>query len=66
MVDPSRTFIWAWDARPYPFFPGNRDLWSDGENYGRGHWLNGRVGARGGGLSAVIADICARSGVARD
>jgi len=61
MVDPSRTFIWAWDARPYPFFPGNRDLWSDGENYGRGHWLNGRVGARA--LSAVIADICARSGV---
>src|SRR6056297_2358440 len=61
MVEPSRVFIWAWDARPYPFFPGNRDLWSDGENYGRGHWLNGRVGARA--LSAVIADICARSGV---
>ncbi len=61
MVEPSRVFIWAWDARPYPFFPGNRDLWSDGENYGRGHWLNGRVGARA--LSAVIAEICARSGV---
>jgi len=61
MVDPARLYIWAWDARPYPFFPGNRDLWSDGDNYGRGHWLNGRVGARA--LSAVIADVCRKAGV---
>ncbi|MDJ1007523.1 MAG: glycoside hydrolase TIM-barrel-like domain-containing protein [Paracoccaceae bacterium] len=61
MVDQSRTFVWAWDTRPYPFFPGNRALWADGENYGRGHWLNGRIGARA--LAAVVEDICARSGV---
>jgi hypothetical protein len=32
MVDPGRMFVWAWDARPYPFFPGNPDVWSNGEN----------------------------------
>ncbi|MEL7027459.1 MAG: phage tail protein, partial [Pseudomonadota bacterium] len=61
MVDPARAFIWAWDARPYPFFPGNRELWSDGENYSRGHWLNGRVGARA--LSSIVTEICASAGV---
>ena len=62
MVDTDRQFAWAWDARPFPHFPGNQSLWSDGENYARGHWLSGRVSARS--LAAVIAEICARSGVA--
>ncbi|WP_099823878.1 baseplate multidomain protein megatron [Oceaniglobus indicus] len=61
MVDMSRAHAWAWDARPYPFFPGNTDLWSDGDNYARGHWLNGRVTARA--LSSVVREICATSGV---
>ena len=61
MVDPSRAFLWAWDARPYPFFPGNTELWSDGGNYARGHWLNGRVGARA--LGSVVAEICESAGV---
>ena len=60
MVATDRMYVWAWDARPYPFFPGNLDTWSDGENYARGHWLNGRVTSRA--LSAVIAEICARAG----
>ncbi|WP_106744068.1 baseplate multidomain protein megatron [Yoonia maritima] len=63
MVDTSRMHVWAWDARPYPFFPGNRTLWSDGENYARGHWLNGRVSNRA--LASVVAEICERSGVTR-
>ncbi len=62
MVDMSRAFIWAWDARPYPYFPNNRALWSDGDNYGRGHWLNGRTSARP--LSSVVEEICARAGIA--
>ena len=62
MVDMTRAHVWAWDARPYPQFPGDTDLWSDGENYDRGHWLTGRVSSRS--LSDVVTEICARSGVA--
>ena len=61
MVATDRKFVWAWDARPYPFFPGNSEVWSDGDNYARGHWLNGRVSTRA--LSAVIKAICAEAGV---
>ncbi|MCA8882333.1 MAG: glycoside hydrolase/phage tail family protein [Rhodobacteraceae bacterium] len=61
MVDMSRAFVWAWDARPYPWFPGRSDVWSDGANYLRGHWLNGRTGAQL--LSTVVREICARAGL---
>lgn len=61
MVDMARAHGWAWDARPYPWFPGNRDLWQDGDNWARGHWLTGR--ATGQPLDALIAEICARAGV---
>ncbi len=61
MLDMSRAHVWAWDARPFPWFPGDRDLWSDGENYARGHWLNGRTGNRS--LASVVREICARAGV---
>jgi hypothetical protein len=60
MVDMSRAHVWAWDARPFPQFPGNRDLWADGENYARGHWLNGRATAQP--LANVVAEICESSG----
>lgn len=43
MVDASRIYLWAWDARPFPAFPLRSDLWSDGANWDRGHWLNGRL-----------------------
>ena len=56
MVDPARMFFWAWDARPFPFFPARTDLWADGTNYDRGHWLNGRIGAVP--LGALIAAVC--------
>ncbi len=61
MVDTSKMFVWAWDARPYPSFPANLTVWSDGENYAQGHWLSGRVTARS--LAAVVAEICETSGV---
>ncbi|WP_039019182.1 baseplate multidomain protein megatron [Halocynthiibacter namhaensis] len=61
MVDMSRAHVWAWDARPFPWFPNNGTLWSDGVNYPRGHWLNGR--ASGWTLAGVVAEICQRSGV---
>ncbi|MDO5604279.1 MAG: glycoside hydrolase/phage tail family protein [Paracoccus sp. (in: a-proteobacteria)] len=62
MVDMSRAFVWCWDARPYPAFPGRTDLWSDGPAWERGHWLNGRAGAVP--LARVVSDICAAAGIA--
>ncbi|MFZ7090429.1 baseplate multidomain protein megatron [Primorskyibacter sp. 2E233] len=61
MIDMSRAFVWAWDARPYPWFPGNDALWSDGPNYRQGHWLNGRVSGRT--LASVVREICERAGL---
>ncbi|MDE0589873.1 glycoside hydrolase TIM-barrel-like domain-containing protein [Halocynthiibacter sp. C4] len=61
MIDMSRAHVWAWDARPFPYFPNNGNLWSDGGNYARGHWLNGRTVARS--LASVVGEICERSGV---
>ncbi|UIJ70628.1 glycoside hydrolase TIM-barrel-like domain-containing protein [Aurantimonas sp. HBX-1] len=43
MVDPGAIHLWTWDARPYPAFPGRTDVWSDGDNWRRGHWLSGRL-----------------------
>ncbi|MEZ5900704.1 MAG: glycoside hydrolase/phage tail family protein [Hyphomicrobiaceae bacterium] len=43
MVDVARTHIYCWDARPYPAFPQQRDIWGDGDNWQFGHWLNGRL-----------------------
>ena len=63
MLDTGRMHVWAWDARPYPFFPANQALWTDGDNYARGHWLNGRATNRS--LAAVVGEICERAGVTR-
>lgn len=61
MLDMGRAHAWAWDARPFPAFPGNADLWRDAGNYGRGHWLTGR--STNQALGQVLAEICDRSGV---
>ncbi len=53
--------VWAWDARPFPAWPLRKDVWSDGENWARGHWLNGRAGLSS--LGAVVQDLCTRAGV---
>ncbi|OJF98070.1 baseplate multidomain protein megatron [Pararhizobium antarcticum] len=57
-VDPDHIFVWTWDARPTPAFPENTALWSDGGNWQRGHWLNGRLGAGTAGdvIGAILAD----------
>ena len=58
MVEVDRHHFWAWDARPFPAFPYRSDVWSDADNYERGHWLNGRLGAAplGAMIAAVLAD----------
>jgi hypothetical protein len=62
MLDMDRAYVWAWDARPYPWFPANGTLWSDGDNYARGHWITGRVSGRR--LAEVIDEITGRAGLA--
>ncbi|SHL72743.1 Putative phage tail protein [Roseovarius marisflavi] len=61
MIDMDHAYVWAWDARPYPFFPANTGLWSDGANYTRGHWITGRTSAHR--LASVVEEIAARTGL---
>jgi len=58
MVDPARIYPWSWDARPFPAFPLQGELWADGPNWDRGHWLNGRLASPGVGdlIDAILAD----------
>ena len=62
MVNASRIFLWAWDARPFPQFPARDDLWADAVNHERGHWLNGRAGMLPLGL--LVAEVMASYGLA--
>ncbi|MEP3345260.1 MAG: glycoside hydrolase/phage tail family protein [Litoreibacter sp.] len=61
MVDMSRAFIWAWDARPWPDFPSNLSVWSDGQNHVTGHWLTGRTSVMP--LAHVVGEICESVGL---
>ena len=55
MIDLTRSFVYAWDARPWPAFPFNDAVWGDADNWQRGHWLNGRVASVG--LDEVLRAI---------
>ncbi len=61
MIDMDRAHVWAWDARPFPFFPNNQGLWDDGRNHGLGHWITGRTSSRS--LASVVEEITARAGL---
>jgi len=61
MIDMDRAHAWAWDARPFPAFPLRGDVWSDGANHARGHWLNGRVAAQP--VEAMAAELAGRAGL---
>ena len=60
-VDPAHTFLWTWDARPAPAFPVRDDVWSDGVNWSRGHWLNGRLS--GAPIGEIIAAVLTDHGI---
>ncbi len=55
MVDLSRVHVYCWDARPFPEFPYNTDVWGDGDNWRLGHWLNGRFAA--GPLAETVQHV---------
>jgi len=59
-----KTFIWAWDARPWPDFPVRESVWSDGPNWSYGHWLNGRTGLIE--VGEAVSDFGARAGIDLD
>ncbi|MEP9348699.1 glycoside hydrolase/phage tail family protein [Xanthobacter sp. KR7-225] len=61
MVEAGCTFLWTFDARPYPQFPLARAVWADGANWHTGHWLNGRLG--GAPLDGLVARLCADFGI---
>ncbi len=61
MVEAANMFAWAWDARPYPDFPGLSAVWRDAPNYELGHWLTGRLDQVP--VATVVAELCAAVGV---
>jgi len=56
MIEAERAFVYAWDARPYPFFPALSDVWGDAANWEKGHWLNGRLGRAP--LDLLVSALC--------
>ena len=58
MLDHRRSYIWCWDARPFPAFPLQASVWTDGGNWHLGHWLNGRLEGLDVGslINAILAD----------
>ncbi|MDQ1155411.1 glycoside hydrolase/phage tail family protein [Brevundimonas sp. SORGH_AS_0993] len=54
---------WCWDARPFPAFPAQDEVWADAGAWRAGHWLNGRLAGDGADL---IAAILARGGLSVD
>lgn len=60
-VDWDRLYLWAWDTRPFPAFPLLKGIWSDGEAWSRGHWLNGRLDQIE--LGDCLAELLVRAGV---
>ncbi|WP_029059815.1 baseplate multidomain protein megatron [Stappia stellulata] len=56
MVDAGHLYLWSWDARPFPAFPSQTDIWADGVNWRAGHWLSGRLGSVSvAGLARALA-----------
>ncbi|MCA1241369.1 glycoside hydrolase/phage tail family protein [Stappia stellulata] len=56
MVDAGHLYLWTWDARPFPAFPSQTDIWADGVNWRAGHWLSGRLGSVSvAGLARALA-----------
>ncbi len=61
MINADKFYVYAWDARPFPFFPARDDVWGDAPNWARGHWLTGRLGRAP--LDQLIAAIVSEGDV---
>ena len=49
-------FIWAWDARPHPYWTDRKDVWADAMCWYRGHWIQGKLGQSS--LREILTDVC--------
>ncbi len=54
-------FVWAWDARPYPYWPDRSDVWPDAACWFTGYWIQGKLGQST--LREMLAEICMKSGI---
>ena len=57
-------FLWTWDARPYPFWPDLKQVWGDGANWHKGHWVQGKLGMTT--LKDVVYDLAKRVNINKD
>ncbi|OFW98701.1 MAG: hypothetical protein A3E78_12730 [Alphaproteobacteria bacterium RIFCSPHIGHO2_12_FULL_63_12] len=61
MIETDRLYVYAFDARPFPYFPARADIWGDAANWEKGHWLNGRLTRAP--LDALVAALCAQADI---
>ncbi|WP_353270421.1 phage tail protein [Wolbachia endosymbiont (group A) of Myopa testacea] len=56
-----KMFLWAWDARPFPYFPNLCDVWADCHNWQTGHWIQGKLLQLN--ISDVLLDLLQKTGL---
>ncbi|WP_353288612.1 glycoside hydrolase TIM-barrel-like domain-containing protein [Wolbachia endosymbiont (group A) of Pogonocherus hispidulus] len=56
-----KMFLWAWDARPFPYFPNLCDMWADCHNWQTGHWIQGKLSQLN--ISDVLLDLLQKTGL---
>ncbi|MDX5495361.1 MAG: glycoside hydrolase TIM-barrel-like domain-containing protein [Wolbachia endosymbiont of Nomada marshamella] len=56
-----KMFLWAWDARPFPYFPNLCDVWADCHNWQSGHWIQGKLLQLN--ISDVLLDLLQKTGL---
>lgn len=59
-----KMFLWAWDARPFPYFPNLCDMWADCHNWQAGHWIQGKISQLN--ISDVLSDLLQKAGLKTD
>lgn len=59
-----KMFLWAWDARPFPYFPNLCDMWADCHNWQTGHWIEGKISRLN--VSDVLSDLLQKAGLKSD
>lgn len=56
-----KMFLWAWDARPFPYFPNLCDVWTDCHNWQTGHWIQEKLSQLN--ISDVLLDLLQKTGL---
>src|SRR5690606_19619718 len=56
-----RSFLWTWDARPFPFWPDLDNVWADSILWPTGHWVNGKLGVST--LGAIVRELLEKVGL---